>query len=44
LLGGLLLFSAFDLIIRYPIFWYSISLCLVAGFEARRTGLSRNGH
>lgn len=36
LLGGLLVFSAFDLIIRYPIFWYSIAFCLVAGFAARR--------
>ena len=35
LLSGLLLFGTFDLIIRDPIFWYSISFCLVAGFAAR---------
>jgi hypothetical protein len=35
LLCGLLLFSVFDLIARYPIFWFAIALCLVSGLEAR---------
>lgn len=42
LLCGLLLFSTFDLIARYPIFWFAITLCLVAGLEAR-AATARNG-
>jgi hypothetical protein len=42
LLSGLLLFGTFDLIVRYPIFWYSISLCLVADFGARSAVSARN--
>jgi hypothetical protein len=43
LLSGLLLFSVFDLIIRYPIFWYSVSLCLVTGAAARRAAVVQRG-
>lgn len=43
LLSGLLLFSVFDLIIRYPIFWYSVSLCLVTGAAARRAAVAQRG-
>jgi len=31
LLGGLVMFSMFHLIVRHPIFWFVIALCLVAG-------------
>ena len=34
LLFGLGVFAVFHLIVRQPIFWFAISLCLVAGFEA----------
>lgn len=30
LLGGLVIFSTFHLIVRHPIFWFAIALCLVA--------------
>ena len=33
LLGGLVMFSMFHLIVRHPIFWFVIALCLVAGSE-----------
>jgi hypothetical protein len=36
LLCGLGLFSIFHLIVRYPIFWFVIALCLVAGDRAAR--------
>jgi hypothetical protein len=31
LLAGLIIFSMFHLIVRHPIFWFGIALCLVAG-------------
>ena len=31
LLGGLAVFSMFHLIVRHPVFWFVIALCLVAG-------------
>ena len=31
LLGGLAMFSMFHLIVRHPIFWFAIALCVVAG-------------
>jgi hypothetical protein len=42
LLGGLLLFGIPDLIVRYPIFWFSIALCLVTGLGARSATAERN--
>lgn len=33
MLGGLLVFGLFHLIIRQPIFWFAIALCLVAKIE-----------
>jgi O-antigen ligase len=42
LLCGLLLFAMFDLIIRFPIFWFAIALCLVAGFGKRNAAAARN--
>jgi hypothetical protein len=33
LLFGLAVFAIFHLIVRQPLFWFAISLCLVAGFE-----------
>jgi hypothetical protein len=30
LLGGLVIFSTFHLIVRHPIFWFAIALCMVA--------------
>ena len=34
LLFGLGVFAVFHLIVRQPLFWFAISLCLVAGFDA----------
>jgi O-antigen ligase len=42
MLCGLLLFSMFDFIIRNPIFWFSIALCLVTGLGARSATAERN--
>jgi O-Antigen ligase len=36
LLCGLAVFSIFHLIVRHPIFWFTVSLCLVAAAERRR--------
>ena len=36
LLCGLAIFSVFHLIVRHPIFWFAISLCLVAAADPRR--------
>ena len=36
LLCGLAVFSIFHLIVRHPIFWFAISLCLVAAVDPRR--------
>jgi O-antigen ligase len=35
LLCGLAIFSVFHLIVRHPIFWFAISLCLVAAADRR---------
>jgi hypothetical protein len=42
LLCGLLLFGIPDLIVRHPIFWFSIALCLVTGLGARSATAERN--
>lgn len=36
LLCGLAVFSIFHLIVRHPIFWFTVSLCLVAAADPRR--------
>jgi len=36
LLFGLGVFAIFHLIVRQPLFWFAISLCLVAGLEAAK--------
>jgi hypothetical protein len=36
LLCGLAIFSIFHLIVRHPIFWFAIALCLVAAADPRR--------
>jgi O-antigen ligase/polysaccharide polymerase Wzy-like membrane protein len=36
LLFGLAIFSIFHLIVRHPVFWFAISLCLVAAADRRR--------
>ncbi|MBV8767316.1 MAG: O-antigen ligase domain-containing protein [Hyphomicrobiales bacterium] len=36
LLFGLGIFAIFHLIVRQPLFWFAISLCLVAGLEAAK--------
>jgi hypothetical protein len=41
LLCGLLLFGVFALIIRHPIFWFAIALCLVAGDKTSRAAVVR---
>ena len=41
LLGGLAMFSMFHLIVRHPIFWFVIALCLVAG--SGRPAATRQG-
>ena len=41
LLGGLAVFSMFHLIVRHPIFWFVIALCLVAG--SGRPAATRQG-
>jgi hypothetical protein len=43
LLFGLCIFAAFHLIVRQPLFWFAISLCLVAGLEAIRPAPERVG-
>jgi hypothetical protein len=43
LLCGLLLFGIFDLIVRHPIFWFSIALCLLTGVAMRNAAAVRNG-
>jgi hypothetical protein len=40
LLCGLTIFSIFHLIVRYPIFWFAIAMCLVAA-EDRKASLTR---
>ena len=40
LLCGLAIFSIFHLIIRYPIFWFAIAICLVAA-QDRKASLMR---
>ena len=40
LLCGLTIFSLFHLIIRYPIFWFAIAMCLVAA-QGRKASLMR---
>jgi hypothetical protein len=42
LLCGVTLFGVGNLIIRQPIFWFTIALCLVSGSEARTTLPARN--
>jgi hypothetical protein len=41
LLCGLAIFSIFHLIIRHPVFWFAVALCLVAGDGARRAPAAR---
>jgi hypothetical protein len=41
LLFGLGVFAIFHLIVRQPLFWFAISLCLVAGFEAAKPASMR---
>lgn len=41
LLGGLAMFSMFHLIVRHPVFWFVIALCLVAG--SGRPAATRQG-
>jgi hypothetical protein len=41
LLCGLATFSIFHLIVRHPIFWFAISLCLVAAADPRRASTIR---
>ena len=43
LLCGLLLFSMFVLIVRHPIFWFAIGLCLVADAGTGTTAVVRDG-
>jgi hypothetical protein len=40
LLCGLMIFSIFHLIVRHPLFWFAIAMCLVAS-EGRRASLTR---
>jgi O-Antigen ligase len=40
LLCGLTIFSIFHLIVRHPIFWFAIAMCLVAA-ESRKASLTR---
>jgi hypothetical protein len=42
LLGGLTIFSIFHLIIRHPIFWFAITICLVAA-GSRKAFPARQG-
>lgn len=42
LLCGLSLFGLGNLIIRHPIFWFAIALCLVSGAETRTASAVRN--
>jgi O-antigen ligase len=41
LICGLALFSIFHLIVRHPVFWFAISLCLVAAADVRRAQMIR---
>ena len=43
LICGLAIFSVFHFIIRHPIFWFAIAVCLVAGDAARRAPAPRTG-
>jgi O-Antigen ligase len=43
LLCGLAIFSIFHLIVRHPIFWFAISLCLVSAADPRRALTIRAG-
>jgi hypothetical protein len=43
LLCGLLLFAMFALMIRHPIFWFAIALCLVADAGTGRIAVVRDG-
>jgi hypothetical protein len=43
LLVGLGVFSNFHLIVRYPLFWFAIALCLVTGTSGERTFAVRAG-
>ncbi len=43
LVCGVGVFSMFHLIVRHPIFWFVIALCLVAGAEAGRSSAVREG-
>ncbi len=43
LLCGLAIFSFFHLIVRHPIVWFAIAVCLVAGDAARRAPTPRTG-
>jgi hypothetical protein len=38
----LFVFSNFHLIVRHPIFWFPIALCLAAGESVRRVNVDRN--
>jgi hypothetical protein len=41
MLCGLVIFSIFHLIVRHPVFWFAISLCLVTAADSRRTLMTR---
>jgi len=41
MLCGLVIFSIFHLIVRHPVFWFAISLCLVAAADSRGTLTAR---
>jgi O-Antigen ligase len=41
LLVGLAIFSIFHLIVRHPVFWFAISLCLVVAANSRRSLTTR---
>ncbi len=44
LLGGLVIFSTFHLIVRHPIFWFAIALCLVAQVGTSTVRTPATGH
>jgi O-antigen ligase len=41
LLCGLAIFSLFHLIVRHPVFWFAVSLCLVAAADPRKALMIR---
>ena len=43
LLCGLAVFSVFHLIVRHPIFWFAIAVCLVAAASARKAPMAQVG-